>query len=384
HSLKILTILKSAPSEEVSVAAAKIKTYLENNDIPLNIAITGECDAGKSSFLKAFRGIKDKDGGADVVDTTSVYPHPKYPNVTFSDLPGIGSTKFPADEYLKLVGFEKFDFFIIISADRFRENDVKLAKEIQKMKKNFYFVRTKIDNNIKAAQRKKDFSEERTLTQMREDCVQGLKEQGIESPQVFLVSSFHPHLYDFSLLQETFDRELPELKKHVLLLPVQNISLEINNGKKEAFLTKLKFFTLLSAAAGAVPVAAVSAAVDLSLMAAFVRGCVQGFCLDKPSLKKLAVTSGVTYMDLCAVIKSPLAGVETDKYLIMKVLITLTVTAALLAVKDRSRSIPKFGSPAAMSLSYITPYKLLMFSLNKLADDAQRVFERAVGFNTAE
>uniref|UniRef100_A0A3P9DSH5 IRG-type G domain-containing protein n=1 Tax=Maylandia zebra TaxID=106582 RepID=A0A3P9DSH5_9CICH len=338
-------------NNDPAAAAAKIKTYLENNDIPLNIAITGECDAGKSSFLKAFRGIED--GGADVVDTTSVYPHPKYPNVTFSDLPGIGSTKFPADEYLKLVGFEKFDFFIIISADRFRENDVKLAKEIQKMKKNFFFVRTKIDNNIKAAQRKKDFSEERTLTQMREDCVQGLKEQGIESPQVFLVSSFHPHLYDFSLLQETFDRELPELKKHVLLLPVQNISLEINNRKK-------------------------------NLMAAFVRGCVQGFFLDKPSLKKLAVTSGVTYTDLCAVIKSPLAGVETDKYLIMKMLISLTVTAALLAVKDRSRSIPKFGSPAAMSLSYIIPYKLLMFSLNKLADDAQKVFERAVGFNTAE
>uniref|UniRef100_A0A3P9DSL0 IRG-type G domain-containing protein n=1 Tax=Maylandia zebra TaxID=106582 RepID=A0A3P9DSL0_9CICH len=359
-AVKGLDLFASVKSDlknnDPAAAAAKIKTYLENNDIPLNIAITGECDAGKSSFLKAFRGIED--GGADVVDTTSVYPHPKYPNVTFSDLPGIGSTKFPADEYLKLVGFEKFDFFIIISADRFRENDVKLAKEIQKMKKNFFFVRTKIDNNIKAAQRKKDFS---------------LKEQGIESPQVFLVSSFHPHLYDFSLLQETFDRELPELKKHVLLLP-----------KKEAFLTKLKYFTLLSAAAGAVPVAGLSAAVDLSLMAAFVRGCVQGFFLDKPSLKKLAVTSGVTYTDLCAVIKSPLAGVETDKYLIMKMLISLTVTAALLAVKDRSRSIPKFGSPAAMSLSYIIPYKLLMFSLNKLADDAQKVFERAVGFNTAE
>ncbi|CAI5695132.1 unnamed protein product [Oreochromis niloticus] len=372
----IASVKNDLKDNDPAAAAAKIKTYLENNDIPLNI--------DKSSFLKPFRGIKYEDEGADVVDTTSVYPHPKYPNVTFSDLPGIGSTDFPADEYLKLVGFEKFDFFIIISAVRFRENDVKLAQEIQRMKKNFYFVRSKIDNNIKAAQRKKDFSEERTLTQMREDCIQGLEEQGIKSPQVFLVSSFHPHLYDFSLLQETFDRELPELKKHVLLLPVQNISLEINNRKKEAFLTKLKYFTLLSAAAAAVPVPGLSAAVDLSLMAAFVRGCVQGFGLDKPSLKRLAVRSGVSYPDLCAVITSPLAGVETDKYLIMKVLISLTVTAVLLAVKDRLRSIPIFGIPAAMSLSYIIPYKLLMFSLNNLADDTRRVFERAVGFNTAE
>lgn len=39
----------------------------------------------------------------------------------------------------------------------------------------------------------------------------GLRKQGIESPQVFLVSSFESHLYDFSLLQQTLERDLPEL-----------------------------------------------------------------------------------------------------------------------------------------------------------------------------
>uniref|UniRef100_A0A3Q4M4L3 IRG-type G domain-containing protein n=1 Tax=Neolamprologus brichardi TaxID=32507 RepID=A0A3Q4M4L3_NEOBR len=160
-------------------AAAKItELMMKEKNITLNIAITGESGAGKSTFVNALRGLSDDDEGAaptGVTETTSEvtpYPHPNYPNVTLWDLPGIGTTKFPADEYLELVGFEKFDFFIVVSATRFTENDVKLAQEIQRMKKKFYFVRSKIDNNMRAEGRKRDFSEEGTLTKIRDNCVQ--------------------------------------------------------------------------------------------------------------------------------------------------------------------------------------------------------------------
>ncbi|XP_042069016.1 T-cell-specific guanine nucleotide triphosphate-binding protein 2-like [Haplochromis burtoni] len=167
-------------NNDAPAAVSKIKELLEDQkNIPLNIAITGETGSGKSTFINSFRGLRDGDEGAaptGVVETTSEvtpYPLPNYPNVTLSDLTGMGTTKFPADEYLKLVGFEKFDFFIIISADRFKENDVKLAQEIQRMKKKFYFVRSKIDNDIHANERMKNYSKEKTLTQIRENCVQG-------------------------------------------------------------------------------------------------------------------------------------------------------------------------------------------------------------------
>ncbi|GLD46715.1 interferon-inducible GTPase 5-like isoform X1 [Lates japonicus] len=67
-----------------------------------------------------------------------------------------------------------FDFIII--SDNFRENDVKLAKEIQKMEKKFYFVRSKIDHNLRDAERsQREFNTERTLLEIREDCIQGGK-----------------------------------------------------------------------------------------------------------------------------------------------------------------------------------------------------------------
>uniref|UniRef100_A0A3P8RUX3 IRG-type G domain-containing protein n=1 Tax=Amphiprion percula TaxID=161767 RepID=A0A3P8RUX3_AMPPE len=153
---------------------------ISRDNIPLNIAVTGECGSGKSSFVNVVRGIEHEDERAaptGCVETTmevTPYLHPKYPNVIFWDLPGIGTTNFPADKYLEHVGFEKFDFFIIISADRFRENDVKLAREIQKMEKRLCFVRSKIDYNIQdEKRRKKNFDAEKTLTRIREDCIQG-------------------------------------------------------------------------------------------------------------------------------------------------------------------------------------------------------------------
>ncbi|XP_008304325.1 interferon-inducible GTPase 1-like [Stegastes partitus] len=168
-------------NNDPAAAAAKIHKYLEKQDnIPLNIAITGESGSGKSSFVNAIRGIDHDDEKAaptGCVETTmevTPYPHPNYPKVTFWDLPGIGTTNFPADQYLNHVKFERFDFFIIISADRFRENDVKLAQEIHKMKKKFYFVRSKIDHNIQDEKRsKKNFNKETTLTRIRDDYIQG-------------------------------------------------------------------------------------------------------------------------------------------------------------------------------------------------------------------
>ncbi|CAJ1074098.1 interferon-inducible GTPase 5-like [Xyrichtys novacula] len=237
-------------------AAAKIQQYLERDkNVSLNIAVTGESGSGKSTFVNAIRGVHVDDKGAaptGCVETTmeaTPYLHPNYPNVTVWDLPGIGTMKFPADKYLEKVDFEKFDFFIIISADRFTEYDVMLVKEIQRMKKKFYFVRSKIDDNIRNEKRKKAFDKEKTLTKIRDKCIKGLQEQGFESPeaQVFLVSSFDLHLYDFPLLEDTLERELPEHKRDVFMLAMPNSSLEMISKKKKAFQAKIKHFATLSA-----------------------------------------------------------------------------------------------------------------------------------------
>uniref|UniRef100_A0A3Q0S7T3 IRG-type G domain-containing protein n=1 Tax=Amphilophus citrinellus TaxID=61819 RepID=A0A3Q0S7T3_AMPCI len=372
-------------NKDTTAATAAIKEYLlQQNKIPLNIGIIGESGSGKSTFINALRNKCDDEEGAaatDVVETTSIglpYPYPNSPNVILWDLRGIGTTKSPAKKYLKLVEFQKFDFFIIISDTRFRENDVKLAAEIQKRKKKFYFVRSKIDNDIRAEERKRDFSEKETLTKIREDCVQKLRELGIKSPQVFLVSSFDLHLYDFSLLHKTLEGELPSNKRDTLLFVMPSINPEIINRKKKAFKRKIYLFATLSGAAAGVPVPGLSIAVDIVVLAGAVTYFVHGFGLDIPSLKRLCDRTGMSYTDLCKDIKSELAAAEITHKLLLKVLTQIAGTAALIGAEEICRFIPIIGIPLSMGLSFTTTYRLLDFILQQLAEDAHMVFNKAI------
>uniref|UniRef100_A0A8D0BDA1 IRG-type G domain-containing protein n=1 Tax=Salvator merianae TaxID=96440 RepID=A0A8D0BDA1_SALMN len=165
--------------------AAQVEQELDLiENVRLDIAVTGESAAGKSSFINALRGMRDDEIGSaetGVVQTTmepKPYPYPPFPQLTIWDLPGIGTSEFKAEEYLEKVHFEKYDFFILVASVRFTENDAMLAAEIKKRKKKFYYVRSKVDNDLNSEREKKDFSEEKVLKTIRQNCQENLKKVG--------------------------------------------------------------------------------------------------------------------------------------------------------------------------------------------------------------
>ncbi|XP_062863652.1 interferon-inducible GTPase 1-like [Trichomycterus rosablanca] len=200
-----ITALLEASGESTSERAYEKaqETQDQLNNVSLDIAVTGETGSGKSAFINAIRGLSDDDEGAaetGVTETTTEptpYQHPTMPNVTFWDLPGIGTTKFKAKDYPKKMQFARYDFFIIISSERFTENDILLTTEIKKQKKLFYFVRSKIDNDVNAEQSKKNFNKKEMLSKIKQNCVKNLKE--IENPKVFLISSRNVFAFDFDI-----------------------------------------------------------------------------------------------------------------------------------------------------------------------------------------
>ncbi|XP_068099464.1 interferon-inducible GTPase 5-like [Hyperolius riggenbachi] len=86
----------------------RVKRAMEKaDDVPLNIAITGDSGVGKSTFINVVRGLSDEDEGAAPTGMNQItmdptpYPHPLYKNVIIWDLPGIGTPDFPANGYLE-------------------------------------------------------------------------------------------------------------------------------------------------------------------------------------------------------------------------------------------------------------------------------------------
>uniref|UniRef100_A0A8C5C8W4 IRG-type G domain-containing protein n=2 Tax=Gadus morhua TaxID=8049 RepID=A0A8C5C8W4_GADMO len=305
------------------------------------------------------------------------YPHPKLQNVTLWDLPGVGTTKFPADKYLEHFKFEHFDFFIIVSADRFTENDAKLAKEITKMGKKFYFVRSKIDHNLSDAERsQRDYNKENKLQQIRKSCIQGLEALGMTSPRVFLVSSFDLHLYDFPALQETMERELDALKKDVLILALPNVSISTIHKKQEVFLSQIKYYALLSAAVAIAPIPGLSIGVDLGLLVILLTTYVLVLGLDVKTLLKLSTTSSIPLADIEAEFKCLCSGKEIDKGLIITMLGSLSLMMSAAALEEGSRFIPFFGWLIAATVSYTSMVFFLKFVLDRLCDDATNVLKK--------
>uniref|UniRef100_A0A8C4XDV1 Immunity related GTPase cinema n=1 Tax=Erpetoichthys calabaricus TaxID=27687 RepID=A0A8C4XDV1_ERPCA len=384
---EINAISEEFESGGLAAAAARIRFRLgELDSVELNIAVTGESGVGKSTFVNSIRGLCDEDENAaktGVTETTkepTMYSYPKYPNVRLWDFPGIGTMNFKADEYLEQVHFSRYDFFIIIASDRFKQNHLMLAQEIEKMGKQFYFVRSKIDADLHASKirRKSTFNEERILMEIRQDCIECLQTIGKKCPQIFLISGFDLGLYDFPLLEETLERELPEHKRFVFLQALPNISLKICQRKKKDLHSKTWKLAALSCVVAAVPIPGLSVVCDVAILVSELKKYYFTFGLDDESLKSLAVRVDKPVEDLKSVIQSPLAKEISSDVVIM--LLTKAAGGSLM-FKYFVSTVPIIGSLAAGGISFATTYYVLHSSLEELARDAKRVLEKNEGAN---
>ncbi|XP_067403098.1 interferon-inducible GTPase 5-like [Emydura macquarii macquarii] len=374
------TAVKAGNLSKAISVVKKSDELLRNTE--LNIAITGESGAGKSSFINAIRSLNDDDPGAaetgvkEMTKKPTRYPHPKHPNVILWDLPGIGTPNYPAKTYSKDVNFDRYDFFIIISAGRFTEADAHLAKEINNMGKKLFFVHSKVDVDLDNEQRKRDFNEEKTLQVMRNDCMEQLRKAGIISPQVFLVSRWHFDKYDSPQLQETLAKELDTHKRHVLICALLRTSEVILKEKQRALQEQIWKQALKSCAIAAVPLPFLSVYCDVSILVDNMTEYCTSFGLDDDSLASLTKQVRKSVFELKSVIKSPLAkAISRDEAL--KRLREAT-GERMMTAKYFLSVIPLIGTGIAAERSYNVTYKILHTFLDEVTEDSQRVLRKAL------
>lgn len=351
--------------------------------IPLNIAVTGATGTGKSTFINTMRGLDPNVQGAaavGVTETTSevkTYPHAEYGNFVLSDLPGVGTPNFPRDEYLKKVGFEKFDFFLIICSSRFTENDLWLANQARKENKNFYFIRTKIDIDIRNDRDDHPYPEEKQeekemalLEKVSSNCLVHLEEGGLgtENP-IFLISGKLRYIgrWDFPALQEKLLESIPALKREALTLSLQCNSKAIVNRKVEALKARIWMVATMSAAGGAIPVPGMSAVIDMMLVAHEIREYKKQLGLDDKTLHGLAIRHGLDEEKLIKIV-----GLTN---------IPKAATAAAFAMAAEevmSFFLPIAGMVVGAAMSFGTTAAVLRQFLSKLQKAALQIVELTI------
>ncbi|XP_036060885.1 interferon-inducible GTPase 1-like [Onychomys torridus] len=294
-------------------AHSVISNALKNmDDVPINIAVTGESGAGKSSFINALRELRPEDEGAaetGVVETTMIrspYKHPKIKTLTLWDLPGIGTMNFLPKDYLEKVKFQEYEFFVIVSATRFTKLELDLAKAIRFMGKNYYFVRTKVDMDLRNEKRSKprNFDREKVLQDIRSYCINSFHENNMDAPEVFLISNSHLSEYDFPALLDTLIKDLPAEKRHNFMLSLPNITEAAIDRKRKSMQQTIWLEAFKSGTLATFPVVGILRD-DMKKMKEKLNHYRVIFGVDDESLEVMAKDSQVPVEHLKEIIKSP-------------------------------------------------------------------------------
>nr|Q8C262.1 RecName: Full=Interferon-inducible GTPase 5; AltName: Full=Immunity-related GTPase cinema 1 [Mus musculus]BAC40799.1 unnamed protein product [Mus musculus] len=305
-------------SGDIPQAASRLRELLANSETTrLEVGVTGESGAGKSSLINALRGLGAEDPGAaltGVVETTmqpSPYPHPQFPDVTLWDLPGAGSPGCSADKYLKQVDFGRYDFFLLVSPRRC--GAVELPPSLLRScarGRSFTLCAPRWTRIWRppAARGPRVSARLQLLQEIRDHCTERLRVAGVNDPRIFLVSNLSPTRYDFPMLVTTWEHDLPAHRRHAGLLSLPDISLEALQKKKDMLQEQVLKTALVSGVIQALPVPGLAAAYDDALLIRSLRGYHRSFGLDDDSLAKLAEQVGKQAGDLRSVIRSPLAN----------------------------------------------------------------------------
>jgi len=135
-----------------------------------------------------------------------------------------------------------------MSATRFTENDAWLGNEITKVHRKYFFVRTKVGADMSSNRRAhpRTHDEEMVIGEIRENMESHLKDHGCDGAPVFLVDSYKPQKFDFEKLEQSLNRDFPEIKRSAMILSMCAYSREMIRMKVSCVVfTVQRIFTCL-------------------------------------------------------------------------------------------------------------------------------------------
>lgn len=263
-------LLRKIEDEEEKYQATKLKCGL--------IGMSG---SGKSSLANAIVGEKIFEVGQ--VETTDEPQEREVDNLIFVDLPGIGTKKWPQETYIEDLQLDTYDFFLLITANRFYENDAFLYHEItNKLNKKCFVIRTKFDQAVEEGRHDNNLTEQ----EVREKIIQNIKENlhPYMIPKIYLVSAWYPEKYDFKILLNDIEAQLTGIKKDLFISNMIIFSEEILKQKRVIAKKQVLIYAAKSALNGLNPIPILDIAIDLDQLKRMFNKIIKIYGLDEKSI----------------------------------------------------------------------------------------------------
>jgi len=238
------------------------KKITEFEKTEVRCGLIGPSGSGKSSLINAIAG--EKIAAVGVVETTNEPQSFTHKGITFTDLPGCGTQKWPKDSYIRSLDLNKYDCFLLITAHRFYENDAYLYRELTAMGKPCFVIRNMVDRAIADGKHDNDHTEEKTKKLITEDIQKQLAPN--HPNRVYLTSARKPTKYDLKTLLNDMSETLDGLKRMRFIADMAAYGDEALKKKRKVATDRIPLYAGLSAANGLNPIPGLDVAADITVL----------------------------------------------------------------------------------------------------------------------
>jgi len=236
----------------------RLRRELEKLDeVRVRVALFGQPGAGKSSLINALIGREVAEAG-ERTDTTIAAHRYHHDGVDYTDLPGFGTTRFPADTYWERFQIDDHDLLLCVKDGKFSlEDDRLFFDEIWKRGKVCIFVHNKADTL---------WSSTKTLAEVKAGLHDELQKR-IAPHEAELVFTSCRTREGLDELERAIWKYLPDAKRERWERAVAAYSEEWLERKRKVIEREVYVCAAISAANGFNPIPGADIAIDLSTLA---------------------------------------------------------------------------------------------------------------------
>lgn len=382
---EILKIHELAKSE----GPAAVQKYLDETlnkwkTESVKFGIIGMTSVGKSTFINSIRNLKEggigfaEVGRGNTTLAPTIYYHPDNDKISFADLPGVGTTQFPKANYIEDMSINEYDYFFVFFGTVLQEDDMWIVNQLQKLKKPFSLVRSKIDKDVKDGLKRNETQDE-VLTRLREKIKSEMDKQKElqDDVDIFFISGKKRSIGEMDKLDKHIQESLSSInveKCQAVVFSFGSMSKIMIEEKYKSLRKRVVAVTAGTSIIAAIPVPGLDILANIGILLKEIKHYVKVFGLDE---KELASLKDFDYSQLKC--KGMLSSKITkkDMLLILKQQYgKLVATVGLVVLTSASDIvIPIVGSLVSSGANAALVYRFLISFLDDFRHDAIIVYE---------